>query len=192
MKNNRGLFPMILIPIAPMFVRRLALLFIAFALAACAVGPRVVDHSFGFDTRDTIPRVEVLDYRYGDSKLPVPPDWAIKEGRPFYFENVTGPMLVGDRLYVKWRIKDTGQVYEETVDLRHRLPTDIKDHRVYFDIKGSQLYVYLISPEKLNPNPCPSRDELRRLGNSDDPGDRIFSTYCYRKIMGIYPDQSKH
>lgn len=173
--------------------RRIVPLFIASSLAACSTGPKVVSHAFGFDTRETIPAVEVLDYRYGDSKLPVhAPDWVVAEGRPLYFENVSGPMLVGDRLYVKWRIKDAAQVYEDTVDLRQRLPRNIKDHRIHFDIKGLQLYVYLIAPEALKPNPCPSRDELRRLSKSDDPGDRLFSTYCSQKIIQLYPDQPKH
>ena len=85
-------------------------------------------------------------------------------------------MLVGDFLYVKWRIKDTGLVYEETVDLRQRLPRNIKDHTVYFDIKGAQLYVYLISPERRPPDMPPNGPHM----------------YDYRKIFTIYPDQPKH
>lgn len=61
-------------------------------------------------------------------------------------------MLRGDFLYVKWRNERTGQVYEDTVDLRQRLPADIAKHRIHFIIKGPQLYVYLISPEPRPPN----------------------------------------
>lgn len=175
-----------------MLFQWLAVLAIACTLTACASGPKVVDHSFGFDIRSASPEVEVLDYRYGDSKLPVrAPEWAVKEGRPLYFNAVTGPMRVGDFLYVKWRIKETGQVLEDNVDLRQRLPNDIKDRRVYFDIQGQQLYVYLISREKLTPNPCPSRDELLRLGKSSISGDRVFSMFCFAKIITLYPDQDK-
>lgn len=56
----------------------------------------------------------------------------------------------GDTLYVKWRIKASGAVHEDTVDLRKRMPSDITDHRIHFVVKGPQLYVYLISPQ---PNP---------------------------------------
>ncbi len=157
-------------------INNLLLLLVACTLAACS-GSRVVNHSFGFDTRNAIPPVEVLDYRYGDSKLPVrAPEWLVKEGKTFGFDGVSGPMLVGDFLYVKWRVKDTGQIYEDTVDLRHRLPYFIKDHTVYFDIKGPQLYVYLISPELRPPNMPPNGPSM----------------YHYRKVITIYPDQPKH
>lgn len=81
-------------------------------------------------------------------------------------------MLVGDSLYVKWRIKATGEVLQETVDLRHRLPRDIEDHRIYFVVRERKLFVYLISPERLPPGSPPN--ELR-----------IFRE---RKVKVIYPD----
>ncbi len=148
---------------------------IACTLAGCT-GQRVVNHSFGFDIRNSNPRVEVLDYRYGDSKLPVrAPEWVVKEGKPMYFDGVTGAMLVGDFLYVKWRLMATGDVYEDTVDLRNRLPANIKDHRVYFDIKGPQLYIYLISPERRPPETPPNGPHM----------------YDYLIVKTIYPDQPK-
>lgn len=100
-------------------------------------------------------------------------------------------MLRGDFLYVKWRLKQTGEVYEDTVDLKSRLPADITDHRIHFVIRGPQLYVYLISPERLNPNPCPSQEALRKLAKTEAPGDRIFRMYCNLKITTLYPDQTK-
>jgi len=84
-------------------------------------------------------------------------------------------MLRGDFLYVKWRIKSTGQVYEDTVDLRRRLPADITDHRIHFIVKGPQLYVYLITPERRPPDMPP---------NGPRP-------YQYLKTITIYPDQAK-
>lgn len=82
-------------------------------------------------------------------------------------------MLRGDSLYVKWRVKSSGRVYEDTVDLRNRLPRDIKDHRIYFVIKGEQLYVYLISPQR-RPSDVPP----------NGPG-----MYRHRIVKTIYPDQ---
>lgn len=163
-------------------------------LAACTTEPRLTDHAFGFDAVHDSPDIEVLNYQYGNSKLPGvrPPEWALKkEGYVAGGTGIHGPMPRGDFLYVKWRIKGTGEVFEDTVDFRSRLPANITDHSIYFIVKGHQLYVYLISPEKLNPNPCPSRNELRRLSDSDIPGDKIFSMYCYRKIFTIYPGQPK-
>ncbi len=162
-------------------------------LAACASGPKLTDHAFEFRAVSDSPEVEVLNYRYGDSNLPgtrMPPA-LLREGRVSGGTGINGPMPRSDFLYVKWRIKATSEVFEDTVDLKKRLPEDIARHRIYFIIRGSQLYVYLISPENLNPNPCPSREELRRLGVSDSPYDRIFSMFCYRKITTIYPDQLK-
>ena len=52
------------------------------ALAACASGPRLVDHSFAFDVLADSPEATLLDYRYGTSNHPGarPPDWALAEG----------------------------------------------------------------------------------------------------------------
>ena len=159
------------------FCRYLIGFCLAFLLAACSSTGRVVDHSFGFDTRRAVPAVEVLNYQYGDSAMTGtrPPKWALNDGKPFYFEGVTGPIHVADFLYVKWRIKETGEIFERNIDLRHRLPRDIKDHKVYFDIKGPLLFIYLISPERL------PRGESNGL-----------PIYWYYKMKTIYPDQPKN
>ena len=86
-------------------------------------------------------------------------------------------MLRGDFLYVKWRIKSTGMVYEDTVDLRNRLPADIKDHRVTFIIRGPQLYVYLIPPEG-----------RKRAKGKPPNGPRMYEDL---DTVTIYPDQPK-
>ena len=132
---------------------RALLVVVMLALAGCATNAEVVDHAFSFDTRYDGQDAEVLDYRYGASKLPVrAPEAAVSEGKPLYQANVHGPMLRGDSLYVKWRDKATGKVYEDTVDLRQRLPANITDQRIHLIIKGPQLYVYLISPGPKRPN----------------------------------------
>jgi hypothetical protein len=164
-------------------------------LAGCAIGqPALQAHSFGFDARRESPDVEILNYRYGNSKNPMarPADYQLQEGKVSQFTNTYGEMLRGDSLYVQWRIKSTGQVYEDTVDLKSRLPADITDHTIHFIVDKTQLYVYLISPEKLNPNPCPmEREERVRLSHSELPGERIFSMYCVLKIITLYPDPPK-
>ncbi|HYK15509.1 MAG TPA: hypothetical protein VEW70_16110 [Burkholderiales bacterium] len=127
--------------------------FAMLVLLGCATNPAVVDHAFSFDVRYDGQDAEVLDYRYGASNMPVrAPESAVREGKPVYQTNVNGPMLRGDSLYVKWRDKATGQIYEDTVDLRHRLPANITDQRIHFLIKGAQLYVYLISAKSRPPN----------------------------------------
>lgn len=163
------------------------------ALVGCAFNPSLVDHSFSFDASRESNDVEVLNYKYGNSKTHSthPSEASLKGGEVRQGANVSGEMLRGDFLYVKWRIKSTGEVFEDTVDLRSRLPVNIKNYRIHFIIKGPQLYVFLISPDRLEKNPCPSRQELTRLGKTDVPFNKVFSMYCYLKITPLYPDQVK-
>lgn len=146
-------------------------------LTSCATHSQVVNHAFEFDCRyDGQQDIEVLDYRYGNSKLPLrPAEWEIQQGKTFCFEGVHGPMQRGDFLYVKWRIKSTGSTYEDTVDLRQRLPEDINGDRITFIIKGAQLYVYLVTPQKRSKNEAPNGPEM----------------YDDLKTITLYPDVAK-
>lgn len=154
-------------------IRRLYLLVLALFATGCASNQGLVHHSFQFDLANDNQDAELLDYRYGDSLLPVsPPEWAIKEGRAFYFQSVHGVMRRGDSLYAKWRILSSKQICEDTVDLRTRLPQDIKDHTLTLMIRGPQLYIYLVTP-----NPIPK-------GESPN-GPRVYRD---RKVITLYPD----
>jgi hypothetical protein len=84
-------------------------------------------------------------------------------------------MLRGDDLYVKWRSRTTGELFEDTVDLRKRLPRDITGQTVYFAVKGPQLYVYLVSQE-------------RRASSEPPNGPRM---YHHLKVTTVYPDGAK-
>jgi hypothetical protein len=131
-------------------------------LAGCAVtktmtGDDTIQHSFSFDTWEFDGRgkqdVEMLDYLYGN-----PDGYAIKN--PIEYHN-RGECAQGTNethyfprkdlkiLYVKWRVKSTGEVREVTLDLHKKLPIDFgEDHEIFFSFKGPQLYVYLITPER--------------------------------------------
>lgn len=143
-------------------------------LAACAASsPKMSDHAFGFDAGRDSPDALILDYGYG---LVKPQPYEYREGLGVRQNlNINGVISRGDALYVKWQIKSTGEVFEDTVDLRHRLPADITRHRIHFVIKGPQLYVYLISPE-------------RRSVDQPPIGPR---RYDFLKVDTIYPDQSE-
>lgn len=169
----------------PAIARWLTWLCITLVLAACSSTGRVIDHSFGFEITGAVPAVEVIDYRYGISGLPGAraPEWMVEQGKPSGGTGVSGLMTVGDFLYVKWRIKQTGEVFEENVDLRHRLPRDIKDHKVNFYIIGPQLYVYVTDANflpKEAPNVIPAGAPSQYL-----PGT------LRRNYRIIYPDQPK-
>jgi hypothetical protein len=148
------------------------------ALIACATGPGVVNHGFGFNLSES-PEAEVLAYRYGESGSAASwmPSAGDKNNTP-QRTYVYGPMRQGESLYVKWRLKASGHVYEDTVDLRNRLPRDISEHRIYFMIKGPQLYVYLVPPES-----------QKRPSESPPNGPRIYRDLDVRTI---YPDPSKN
>lgn len=184
---------------------------------SCATNRKIVFHSFEFDARWDSPGIEIIDYRYGQSKNPVargcPPHYAPCERIPQQ-AGTSGRMLVGDDLYVKWRIKSTGEVYEDTVDLKSRLPHNIAYHEIHVIVHGPQLYVYLISPERVDGCPtdfskearqciqkamasnggvvmgCPQPKEQCRITEPCPSADlRILSGYCYKEIVRLYPGQ---
>jgi hypothetical protein len=153
---------------------------VAVLLSACSVFSNVVDHTFAFDLRRDDQDAELLDYRYGESKLPVSADRRqVARGETFKFEGVTGPMLRGDSLYMKWRNIPTGKIYEDTVELKNRLPHNIENHTIYPMIYGPQLYVFLILP-----------DSIRRGFNDPQIGPRVYRG-AGNKIIQIYPDQTQ-
>lgn len=149
----------------------------AYVVGACAAGPEVVDHSFQFDATRDSPGIIVLDYRYGDSKIPgarSDEDY-IRAGKPLQGTNITGAMRRGDSLWVKWKVLADDKIYEDTVDLKSRLPRSIAEHIIYFKVEGPQMYVYLISPE-------------RRKNEEPPIGPR---KYRHLRVTMVYPDQNK-
>jgi hypothetical protein len=150
---------------------------IQFALSSCAIGQTMVNHHFSFDTISDHSDAEVLDYQYGSSRQfgTHADKERVQLGQVFPAWNTYGAMPRGDVLYVKWRIKQSGEIYEDRVDLKTRLPADITNWRIHFAIKGPQLYVYLISPEK------------RSASSPAGP----LKMYADLKQSQIYPDQTK-
>lgn len=117
--------------------------------AGCASGPPLVDHAFSFDAGVESPDVKILDFKYGSTGLLTTSatQLDIKNETARQYSNIDGSFPRGDTLYVKWRIKSTGEVIEDTVDLKSRLPSNISLHRIHFVIQGRELHVYLVSPE---------------------------------------------
>jgi hypothetical protein len=145
-------------------------------LCACATqseaAPQIVDHAFTFDARVDSPDTLILQFKYGVGGSPQTqgPFWkdedVVRQGT-----NINGYMPLGDSLYVKWRIKSTGQVYEDSVNLKGLLPHDMHQHRVTFIASGSQLSIFLVEPSPRPPNwPI--------------AGPRKFQ---YEKVRQIYP-----
>lgn len=140
--------------------RWLPLLLTQLTLISCTTGQPIYFHSFSFNTGADAkiyghPEIDVLDYEYGSSHQfstrPSKEDWQIlaMNGRDsFGAWSTTGAMPRGEYLYVKWRIKATGEILEDRVDLTKRLPADMTNYGLHFAIYGSQLYVYLFPPVK--------------------------------------------
>jgi hypothetical protein len=160
-----------------------------FSLTACAAagGGTMVMHSFSFDAQRDSPDVEVLDYQYGGSG--VFGTHADKErialGQIFPADNIAGVMPRGEFLYVKWRIKESGQIYEDKVDLRPRLPADIEGLNIHFVIRGRQLYVFLTWPWDGKPW------EKEPVQNRYVPVPGGVKRFQGSKQVQIYPDQPK-
>jgi len=146
----------------------------------CATKQTIINHTFEFDARRDSPDIKILDYKYGNSKVhgTSVEEESLKRAMIPQQVGTYGPMLRGDFLYVKWRIKATGEVLEDRVDLRDRLPRDLKDHIVTFTIKGKQLYIYLVTPQR-NSNPPSEEDRLHMPP--------IFRMNSYLTIYEIYP-----
>lgn len=124
------------------------------SLLSCAVGATTIFHSFSFDTFVDSPGVDILDYRYGQTRnldaagligIRANPE-RVTAGETFPAQSTGGSMPKGEFLYVKWRLRGSTATYEDTVDLNARLSKDITDHGIHFVVREKKLYVYLIPP----------------------------------------------
>ena len=138
------------------------MMFIAvFSLSACASNSltancydnKIFYQWFSFDMSEN-PEIELRDYFYGTENCPAlyNPPYLKERGECLQIHGEFGPNRRAEKLYVRWRIKSTGQEYEDTVDLRNRLPKDMTNQRIHFSVKSSQLYVYLVTPERRLPD----------------------------------------
>jgi len=145
-----------------------------YVVSACSGGQDYVDHGFEFDAPSDSPGVEILDFKYGDGTGHGTrnPQSLLDEGKPLQRISVRGPMRRPDSLFVKWRLASDGRTYEDSVDLRKRLPRDFDGSTVYFRVRGTQLEVFLIDTEPRQPN-------------TPSIGPRRFRNL---KVTKIYPD----
>jgi hypothetical protein len=146
-------------------LRSLVALLLAVVLIGCASGPKEVFHSFTCNGRNDVNKwletTDLLAYSYGDQYRmvrrsmddPSEKAWLQKNGETSLSGclNVGGAMPVGEFLYVKWRIKATGEIFEDRVDLRERLPKNMMNHKLTFSINEKQLYLFVVTPLPRNP-----------------------------------------
>lgn len=129
--------------------RRWLALGLLVVVMGCATGPKLVSHSFNYDGFNDkwADKVDLLAYSYGDEYHKLRRE-AAAGGTVGAQGIVNGAIPVGEFLYVKWRIKSTGEIREQQVDLRERLPRDMTDHELTFVIDGRQLFAYVVTPKR--------------------------------------------
>ena len=149
-------------------------------LSACATGPKLVDHAFEFDVRTDSPDIEILDYRYSTR---TPADWMRKLGKTPQSDGINGFFPRGDDLFVKWKIKTTGEVFEQTVDLKN---IDVTKQRINFVIEGPQLYVLLISRDPIR-GYLPEEEVEKYRADANTPRKKALIGYMRHKVVQIYP-----
>ncbi len=156
-------------------IRLIALGLTLAGLAVYAVekhpGERWAHYTFEFDERGEDTGIKVLDWKLGDAPLSFM--HAPISGPVPQTDNATGKMPVADFLYFKWRVLSTGRIYEDKLDLRSRLPSDMNDKTLHFAVEGSQLIVYLI---------------FNKEGNKPGSPDCPVHLYFHNKCTRIYPD----
>lgn len=171
-----------LLTLRRLFGIRLAMLAIGvLCLTACASAPY---YGIAFAAYRDSPDIEVLNYQYGtlDKVFFAPSRGALEQKDIFYGGNLNGFLPRGEFLYVKWRIKATGEVLEDRVDLRNRLPENLEDLKVHFVCHGRQLYVFVKWPWDGKPW---TKGMPRDMYKPVPGGEQRFDG---KRIQQIYPD----
>ncbi len=123
-------------------------------MMGCAVGQKIVFHEIRFDSGESVD-VDILDWQYGTNTVENGGQQQsgtrarasqVAAGKPFNSGGTSGNMPVGDFIYVKWRIKKTGEIREDKADLTKLLPRDMTFYTLHFMVKNTQLCIYLIPP----------------------------------------------
>lgn len=176
-------------------------LILVISITACAQGTRtpqyttkwgqqVVFHSFEFDARRDSKDIEVLDFKYATATHIMDrdsPDHRYN-GIGAQYTGVTGVMPVGEILYVKWKIKSTGEVIEKSIDLKPILPASMKDKKLYFILENKNIYIYTISHQPVRENFTPAEASQK---NASLVGTRLYMQgfYATHSMIQIYPTQ---
>ena len=133
-----------------------AALLLALAQVGCATGytGSVVSHGFEFNAWRDSPDIEIIAYRYGSpvdtiGGRIVRTAQDTKDGKEHQSTTiVSAAMPVGKELYVKWRIKATGQVLEETANLEAAWKRSMERWVLYFWVNQDKLQVYVMSQDQ--------------------------------------------
>jgi len=150
----------------------LLVLILFFGIALETEAKRIVLYGFGYELINK--ETDLLDCKYGNVNVGLGPGSCNSGSAP-----------LADFLYVKWRDRTTGTVYEERVDIKRRLPPrrKMRGALVYWLIEDNQLYVYLI--------PYTNSNSLTPLNRRppDKPRNGPVK-YSYLDVKTLYPDNA--
>jgi len=146
-----------------------------------------VTHGFEFNAKWDSPDIEVLDYEYSTRK-PSKEAYAGIGGNGIAQQTgISGGFPRGDFVYMKWRVRSRGDVFEDRVDLRSRILGSIKDKTIYCVIDGGQLYILLIPFDYFRQKV--STEELNRArAEATTPLKRVLKMHILHHFQKIYPD----
>jgi hypothetical protein len=158
---------MISLKVGAELIRRLVLGLVIFTVSGCAFGPKVAYQKFSFDTLDRKPFVEVAEYEYGEVNSK-----NVTTRPPYRRRSITGPMAVGDFLYVRWRRIDNQAIYSRKVDLKPLLPASMEDKGLVLVFEDSELFIFL--------------QDMTQYRKPNEPivGPFIAQTYITKQIYG--------
>lgn len=146
-----------------------------------------VTHGFEFNAHTDSPDIEILNYEYSTRKPDRDQLLGVGGNRVPQGSHISGGLPRGDFVYMKWRVRSTGEVFEDRVDLRSRIPGSIKDKKIYCVIEGGQLYVLLIDFWKYRERV--TTEELNRSRTeANTPLKIVLSSYILYHAKQIYPD----
>jgi hypothetical protein len=113
----------------------------------CAVGPKKALHGFSYDAVFEMENVEIVDLRYGSGPS-FPPRTRcvpVREDGAKCIQRMAATLLpeVAETLWVKWKLKSSGEVFEDTISLTKWHPYISDGMNIFFVIREKQLSLYL-------------------------------------------------
>lgn len=138
------------------------------------------------------PTITVIDYQYSSNDK-VFERWSPSlkaEGRNSGGGGYYGYRPVVEKLYVKWQLLETGEVFEDTADLRGKLPKSMERKILYFVVWDKQLNIYIADRQKLAKSSCLPLAYYKKNGPLIFKGadDAASVTYCDLPVIKVYPN----
>lgn len=151
--------------------------------------PQFATYSTQFSRWDR-PTITVIDYQYSANGK-VFEQWSESlkaEGRNPGEGGYYGYRPVVEKLYVKWKLLATGEVFEETADLREKLPQSMEQKKLHFIVWDKTLHIYISDRIKLSKNDCLPLTYFKKNGpHLAGPDETASNRFCEQPLLKVYP-----